>query len=185
MAIQEISKIEEARTFGNLGVVHLFREGNFYRAYDWSAWLMSSFPIGESKNKPLQVSAKQSKEGYITAWVGFPVSSLNKFIPDEEIQLFNPIGDKQIDVTFNLPEEFVKADVDKIREAVDEWKRTIPLSENKKQKREGQEMAEMAPRVTRITDVLSCILSFPLESKSPLEAWEFLRQLRRQVTAIY
>lgn len=185
MTIQDIVKIEEARTSENLSVVHLFHEGNFYRAYDWSAWLMSSFPIGESKNKPLQVSAKQSKDGYITAWVGFPVSSLNKFIPEEEIQLFNPIGDKQIDVTFNLSEEWMNADVEKIREAINEWKRTLPLSDNKKQKREGQEMAEMAPRVTRITDVLSCILSFPLESKSPMDAWEFLRQLRRQVAAIY
>ena len=55
----------------------------------------------------------------------------------------------------------------------------------KKQKREDREVAEIAPRITRMSDVLGRILSFPLESKSPMEAWEFLRQLRQQVAAMF
>ena len=186
MAIAEISKIENDRSKPEqFGVIHLFSESNFYRAHDWSAWLMTTFPFGESVNKALRVSAKRLKDGYIEAWVGFPVSSLGKYVPNDGSVEFNPVSDTQVDVTIALPAEFADADFDSLRGAVDEWKEALPLNEGKKQKREDREVAEIAPRITRMSDVLGRILSFPLESKSPMEAWEFLRQLRQQVAAMF
>jgi hypothetical protein len=41
MTIAEIRKIEEERE-GSLGVIHLQKEGSFYHANDWSAWLAQS-----------------------------------------------------------------------------------------------------------------------------------------------
>ena len=39
MQLKEILSIEENRTEDSRGVIHLFQEGTFYRAYEWSAWL--------------------------------------------------------------------------------------------------------------------------------------------------
>ena len=42
MTITEIRKIEEERK-DQLDVVHLIKEGSFYHANDWSAWLMTKY----------------------------------------------------------------------------------------------------------------------------------------------
>lgn len=84
MTIAEIIEIESARKEPEQwNVVHLLKEGEFYRAHDWSAWLMSVFPFGEALNKPLHITAKRLKDGYIDAWVGFPATSIGKYIPND------------------------------------------------------------------------------------------------------
>lgn len=45
MQLKEILSIEENRTEGSRGVIHLFQEGTFYRAYEWSAWLFTGMCI--------------------------------------------------------------------------------------------------------------------------------------------
>lgn len=184
MTIAEIAQLESNReTKEQFGIVHLLLDGNFYRAYDWSAWLLTKFPIGLAKEKPLNVSAKRLKDNYVEAWVGFPVSSLGKYVPNDGTVTFNPVGDNQIDVTLNI--DFGEATYEDVRAQVDEWKETLPMNEQKKTKREDREVSEAAPRVMRMSDILGQIISFPIESKSPMDAYEFLRQLRQKVAAMF
>ncbi len=186
MTIAEIVEIESNRqTPDQFGIIHLIKENNFYRAHDWSAWLMTKFPMGEAQKKPLNISAKRLKDNYIEAWVGFPLTSLGKYIPNDGTVTFNPINDNQIDITIPLSEEYTSVDPEIFRKHIDEWKESLPMNEQKKTKREDREVTEVAPKITRMSDVLGRIVSFPLESKSPIEAWEFLRQLRQQVAAMF
>ena len=74
---------------------------------------------------------------------------------------------------------------DTIRKAVDDWKMTLPLKEEKADRRKDHEVVEASPRITRISDVISRVISFELESSSPMEAYEFLRVLRRDISAIF
>ena len=185
MTLEDIQKLEQARqSKDKYGVIHLLREANFWRAYDWSAWLMTSYPMGEA-NKPLNVSAKRAKNGYVSAWVGFPVSSLQKFVPEDKYVSFEPVSDTQIDVTIELTDDIREAEYDEIRKAVDEWKENLPLNDSKKNRREGHEASSALPRAMRMSDILAQILAFPLESKSLIECHEFIRDLRRQVSAIF
>lgn len=190
MTIAEIRQIEENRQSPEqYGVIHLLKENSggkeFYRAHDWSAWIMSVYPIGKAVEEPMKVNAKKLKDGYIEVWVGFPAGSLGMYVPDSGTVLFEHVSDNQIDVTIQLPDDVLNTEYETLRNAVDDWKAQQPLDDGKKSRREAQEVAELAPRVTRISDILGSVLSFPLESKSPIEAWEFLRQLRRQVTAMF
>jgi len=186
MTIAEIVEIESNRKSPEqFGVIHLLKESNFYRAHDWSAWLMSTFPMGEAVNSPLRISAKKLKDGYIETWVGFPVTSLGKYVPDDGSVEFSPVSDTQIDIKISLPEDLASADYEAIRAHVDDWKGQLPLNDGGRNKREERKVAEAAPRIMRISDVLGRILAFPLESKSPLDAWEFLRNLRQQVAEMY
>ena len=88
MTIADIIKLETDRN-NSFNVVHLIKEGNFYHANDWSAWLMTKFPIGEAINKPMNVTAKKLKDGYIHAFVGFPVTSIGKYVPNDGSVTFN------------------------------------------------------------------------------------------------
>ena len=54
-----------------------------------------------------------------------------------------------------------------------------------RQKRESREISEAQPRITRITDVITRVISLPLENMSPVDAYDFLRQLRKDIAAIY
>ena len=184
MTIAEIVKIEtdrqDPKTFG---VVHLVKEGNFYHANDWSAWLLANFPVGVAKENPMTPTAKRLKNDYIHVFVGFPVSSLGKFVPQEETAGFNPVSDTQIDVTLNV--DFGDATYDDVRKQVDGWKQSLPLSESRQQKRDSREASDMAPRITRISDIAARILSFQLAERSPMEAWQFLKKLQQDTAALF
>lgn len=182
MKLEEIIKLENLRQEKSQHrTVHLLKEGNFYHAHDWSAWLMVKFPMCE---KPLNVTAKRLKDGYIEAFVGFPCSSIEKYIPNDGSVEFKPASDTMIDVVL-LNAKIGEATEEDIRLQVDEWKESLPLQEGKKQRREDREVAEAAPRIVRFSDVIARIVAMPLEDMSPREAWETLRDLRRQVSSLF
>ena len=182
MTIVDIIKIEADRE-GKANVVHLIKEGNFYHANDWSAWLMTKFPIGEAATKPMRVTAKRLKDGYVQAFVGFPVTSLGKYIPNDGSVLFVPVSDTQIDV--ELPADFGNATVDDLRKMVDEWKETLPMNAEKGNRRHGDEVREAMPRVTRLSDIASRVLSFDIAEHTPMEAMQFVRDLQHDIAALF
>ena len=185
MKIEDIQKLETARqTADTYGRIHLLKEGGFYRAHDWSAWTAVTFPINDAW-KQLNIVAKKMKDGYVDAFVGIPQASLEKYVPNDGTVTFVPVGDEQIDIMINVTDDILTSDYDTVRKAVDDWKSSLPITESKKQGRESREVSEARPRITRISDVIQQILSFPLESKSPMEAFEFLRQLRQDVVALF
>lgn len=187
MVISEIISIENERHDpSQWNVIHFIKEGEFYRAHDWSAWLMSVFPFGEALNKPLHITAKRLKDGYVDAWVGFPATSMSKFIPNDGSIDFKPISDMQIDVAIELPAEIGEVSFENLNQMKEEWKSSLQINENtKKQRREDREVRDAMPKVLRFSEIANLIISFPLESKSPIEAWEFLRQLRKDVALMF
>ena len=182
MTIADIIKIESDRE-GKANIVHLIKEGNFYHANDWSAWLMTKFPVGEAATKPMRVTAKRLKDGYVQAFVGFPVTSLGKYVPNDGSVLFVPVSDTQIDV--ELPADFGDATVDDLRKMVDEWKDTLPMNAEKGNRRHGDEVHEAMPRVTRLSDIASRVLSFDIAEHTPIEAMQFIRDLQHDIAALF
>jgi len=186
MTIAEIIGIETKREeAAQWNVIHLIKEGDWYRAHDWSAWLMTVFPFGEALEKPLKVLAKKLKDGYIDAFLGFPASSIGKYIPNDGSVEFQPISDTQIDVKIELPAEIGEVTFDNLNKLKEDWKNALPLVESRKQKREDRETTAQAPRIVRFSDLIARIISLPIEDMSPKDAWEELRDLRRQVSAMF
>ena len=185
MTIAEIIAIETNRKeAGQWNVIHFVKDGDFYRAHDWSAWLMSACPFGEAVNKPLKVIAKKMKDGYVDAWCGFPASSLGKYIPNDGSVDFKPVSDNQIDVSVELPADIGDVSFENLLALKEEWKNALPLI-GKKQRREDREVAELAPRTVRFSDVIFRIMAIPIEDTSPKEAWDILRDLRREISAMF
>ena len=91
MTIADIIELENNRkspdTFGR---IHFIKEGNFYRAHDISAWLITMMPFSETI-KNVSIIAKKLKDGYIDAFIGFPLTSLDKYIPNDGSVTFVPI----------------------------------------------------------------------------------------------
>ena len=185
MTIADIIELENNRKSPDyFGRIHFIKEGNFYRAHDISAWLITMMPFSEAI-KNVSIIAKKLKDGYIDAFIGFPLTSLDKYIPNDGSVTFVPISDIQIDVIIVPTDDILAASFDEIRKAVDEWKLTLPIKAEKSNRREDREITEQRPRITRITDIINHVLAFPLEDRSPMDAYNFLRDLRRDIVAIF
>lgn len=189
--ISEILEIEKERTEAlTWNVIHLFKEGGFYRAYNWSAWLIVTVAYsddvrkGQSDRKPLNVSRKKTKSGDNDfAFVGFPLKSMEKFIPYHTS--FTPVNDCQIDITIELPATETPISYEVLQQSFDEWKQSIAIQEDKP-KREGvspDEAVQASPR--SITQVMQQVLSFPLESRTPMECMSFISLLKQQLAALF
>lgn len=116
--------------------IHLFQMGDFYRAYEWSAWLISVISYNDevrkqSKDrKPLKLSRKKLANSETTfCFVGFPIKSVEKFIPTRRD--FTSVEDKHIVITIDLPQpkDGTAVTYERLAEAVQKWKSDIPLSD--------------------------------------------------------
>lgn len=74
---QEIITREVERTLDDRMIVHLYQEGSFYRAYEWSAWLchrfINQFKVTHRHFKNIEQSV---------LFVGFLVTSLPKYVAE-------------------------------------------------------------------------------------------------------
>ncbi len=159
-----------------LAVIHLFREGTFYRAYEWSAWLMVRYYT------EMKVTHRVMKSGEDVVFVGFPMTSLDRFTP--EGALVAPDGESCLDVT--LPATAFPPDADTGSQQSDfaNWKQSQPLTEASKKTVTEERLKVERSAHPRLTDVMREIVSYPIEQHSPMECMAFLCQLKRQIADI-
>ena len=105
--IVEILETERKRpTSADFGVVHMYKTGQFYTAYDWSAWIISVISYTDAvrmqtkDRHPLAVMRiKIATSEQTFCKVGFPFKSIEKFCPNR--QGFDGIENDHI--TFRIP----------------------------------------------------------------------------------
>ena len=183
-SIKEIIEAESSElSDGHRDILHLHREGSFYRAYEWSAFLACRYLHEFKANKRVFKGLEQP-----VAFIGFPETSINKWMPEGAEQ--TAIEDKHLAI--RLPEMLFAGDTAEVLDAAfAEWKEAIPLSEtqakgdkkSKSQADNGIVTGNMEGGVT-LTSVMQRILAYPIESKSPLESMAFLADVKRQLAAM-
>ena len=191
--ISDILKIERTRTDkASWNVIHLFKEGGFYRAYEWSAWLICVITYSDEVRKqtqdrrPLTVTHKRLKDGddsYI--FVGFPLNSMDKFIPQRTA--FQPVGDAQIDVIIALPQptDGTELTYDRLSEACANWKTTQPIQEPRKKDAASSVPGGFAAgKRMSITAIMADILAYPLEQHTLLDNTQYLSNVKQQLAAL-
>jgi hypothetical protein len=194
MSIADILEIERNREESSTwNVIHLFKEGSFYRAYEWSAWLTAvvsfndSVRNGTQDRKPLTVTRKKDKNNYGTfVFVGFPLNSIDKYIPNN-IE-FKPISDGQIDIQIELPADIGEISFDAISKKIDEWKDGVPVKEEKQKKGKSDESTPFvmsSDRPMNITGIMTQIIAYPLEQKSPMEVVAFVSSIRKELAMLF
>ncbi len=92
---KEIINQENGRSSTNSMELHLHQEGAFLRAYDWSAWLACRYLHDFKVNKRVFKSIDEP-----VAYIGFPATSLEKWIPEGAEQRF----EDEKDLVVRLPE---------------------------------------------------------------------------------
>lgn len=184
--ITEILDIEENRKEKNaINIIHLFKEGGFYRAYNWSAWLIVTYTYTDdvrkttNDRKPLAVTKKSTKDGDNTfAFVGFPLKSVDKFVP--VYNSFTPVTDSQIDLAIDIECD----DYDSLLEKFNEWKDGLKFTE-KKPKIDNGRCDDIVVKPMTISAIMSAVLAYPLEKRTPIENIEFISHLKAELASIF
>lgn len=169
--------------------IFLHKDGKFFRAYEWSAWLIKTLVCSEAFQKErgdvkiLAANRYVTKKGEYVS-VGFPLESLSKYMPNYEDVDFETIEDYAT-FTVEMPNE-EEVTYEALQAAFMEWKQSLP----EKDTRGGQKVSRSTARVDSegsrvgMFQILSQVMSYPLESKTPSDNAEFIALLKRQLAAL-
>ena len=173
--------------------IHLYKMGDFWRAYEWSAWLISAVSFNDNvrmttkDRKPIHVTRmrRTDVEDATYCFVGFPVKSVEKYIPKRET--FESIDDKHVVITIALPTPTDGSEVtfERLKEAVEKWKENYEIKVQKP-KKEKPSAAPGPMAVARPTGagILVQIMSYPLAERTAVDNIAFISSLKNQITAI-
>lgn len=178
---KEIAERENSRTIADYMEFHLFKEGTFLRAYEWSAFLgcryLHEFKVNKRTFKGIEDPV---------AYIGFPETSLMKWMPEGAEQRVE--DEKHLVV--RLTDMLVIDDLDVMIAAYKEWKDAIPLTESQPGLRKrggGKAVDSDGPDgncPTTLTTIMQRILAFPIESKSPIESMTFLAEVKQRLALL-
>lgn len=212
--IVDILETERKRpTAADFNIVHMYKTGQFYTAYDWSAWIISVISYTDAvRNQtrdrhPLAVTRIKMKDSEQTfCKVGFPFKSIEKFCPLR--QDFEGVENDHITFRIPLPQpqDGTEITFDRLSEAVDKWTETFEIKPPKrtqeemkqiKAQRKAEKAAADAAAATPATTtthapaptnqgggLIQQILAYPLSDSTPMENIAFIQRLKQQITAI-
>lgn len=190
----EIQKIEADRMEpAKWNVIHLLRDGNYWHANEWSAWLMSVIIHNEMKSRypdeeripitPVKKFAKNINGEYV--FVGCQEKSFDKYLPKEMQLNWIPVDNLRIDVEIEFPAELGELSYERLNKMYLDWKAAVPLSKEKTNggRQNGNSHPQSVDSETSpgIFAIVNRILSFPLSHKSPAEAHDFIAEVQQEL----
>lgn len=139
--------------------IRLVKSGEFYRAYNHSAWL---FQCCITEHKVMRKYIKSLKTDIY--YIGFPEKSL-----------FNNIGERKSTKTeYGFDIELMEFEVPD-EDAYETWKTTIETEQSSK----GDFHSLPLAGADAEREVIKLLRDFPLESKTMIECTVFLSELRK------
>ena len=163
--------------------IHLYKMGDFWRGYEWSAWLISVIAFNDNvrmatkDRKPIHVTRmhRTDVENATYCFVGFPVKSVEKYIPERET--FESVDDKHVVITIELPTPTDGSEVtfERLKEAVEKWKENYDIKVQKP-KKEKPSAAPGPMAVARPTGagILAQIMAYPLAERTAVDNIAFI-----------
>jgi hypothetical protein len=192
-------------------IIHLYKTGSFYSAYEWSAWLIAVITFNDEvrmatkDRKPIAVTRipmANSDETFCR--VGFPLKSIEKYIPTR--LNYEAEDDKHLVITVALPQPQDGSEVtyERLSEAVSKWKEAQPLKQPKDKKDSDpqadtdRQPAQGKPKRTLLSliqeaqqqqspsqgGLIMQIMSYQLSQHTPAENYEFIQRLQLQIASI-
>ena len=167
----------------------LHKDGKFYHVYEWSAWLLKTLVCTEELQrergdaKMLQINRFVTKSGeYVLA--GFPLESVSKYIPEYDDLQEMEGGD--LSITITLSDDMQQLSTEQLLTMFEEWKQEQPIKEGRKSTRDIHAGSSQAPTLARsgVFAIISEVLSYPVEQKTPAENIEFISKMKQSIVAL-
>lgn len=178
----------------------MFKEGSFWHAYNWSAWLVCAVTYNNKKHKEAKdsepiavihklIGGKKNPKGSYTM-IGFQMRSIDKYIPKRT--KVETIDDKQMLIEIELPQptDGTALTYERLQNAYEAWKAEQPLSKKDDDEDDGEKPQKPASKPhpqapTVLTSVEAQLLAWPLEQHSPIETINFVAEMKSKLAAIF
>lgn len=168
--------------------IFLHKDGKFFRAYEWSAWLIKTVVCTENMQKERGDAKMLAANRYVTkkgeyASVGFPLESLSKFMVGFNDFDMNPDEDyAEFRLTVFDAETTTYEEIEAQFEA---WKQSLPEKSTATVQKPGR-TSNIDTENGRVGmfQVLSQVIAYPIESKTPAENAEFIAMLKKQLSSL-
>jgi hypothetical protein len=166
----------------------LHKDGKFFRAYEWSAWLIKTVVCTENMQKERGDAKMLAANRYVTkkgeyASVGFPLESLSKFMVGFNDFDMNPDEDyAEFRLTVFDAETTTYEEIEAQFEA---WKQSLPEKSTATVQKPGR-TSNIDTENGRVGmfQILSQVIAYPIESKTPAENAEFIAMLKKQLSSL-
>ena len=169
--------------------IYLHKDGKFFRAYEWSAWLIKTlvctdeFQKERGDAKVLAANRYVTKKGEYVS-VGFPLESLSKYMPNFADVDFSTIED-YAEFTVEMTEYEEMPTYEELLASFESWKKSLP-EKNAGSTKPSRAVANIDTEGGRsgMFQIMSQVLSYPLESKTPSDNAEFIAKLKQQLVSL-
>lgn len=155
MTIQEKLDFEQSRADGTILFIG---EGNFYKAYQESAWLACSLL---HRFKAFRRFVR--KAGCEVVYIGFPKSSLEKFV-----------AGRRYEMKGDTVQVYLNDDEPELSEDYATWLASIPIIS----------LNNSTEKQASLRALCQKVLDYPLEESTPMACVMFLAELRKQIKEI-
>lgn len=169
--------------------IYLHKDGKFFRAYEWSAWLIKTLVCTEEFQKERGDAKVLAANRYVTkkgeyVSVGFPLESLSKYMPNFVDVDFSTIED-YAEFTVEMTEDEEMPTYEELLASFESWKKSLP-EKNAGSTKPSRQVANIDTEGGRsgMFQIMSQVLSYPLESKTPSDNAEFIAKLKRQLVSL-
>lgn len=189
MRLNAALEYEKLRDESNWNKIVLHKDGRFYHAYEWSAWLIKTIVCTVEFQKARQDSSFLMAQRFITknndyVMLGFPIESLSKYIPDyDDVKALE--GD-DIEISISLPPDEGRSS-DSMNNAFGLWREECPVKEqNKGAGKNALKGVSQAAILSRsgIFQIAAQVMSYPVEKSTPAENIEFISNLKQQIAQL-
>lgn len=186
-AALEYEKLRQEKDSWNKVILH--KDGRFYHAYEWSAWLIKTVVCTEEFQRQRNDNTILLAQQFITknnnyVMLGFPVESLSKYIPDY-VDVAGLDGD-DLEITISLPQDD-DVTYEAVRAAFEEWRNGCPVKEHAKNAGKnvlkGVSQAAVLSR-SGMFQIVAQVMAYPVEKSTPAENIEFISNLKQQVAQL-
>lgn len=174
MKLVDIKSIEE-RSQEDLFKIYLIPEGDWYRPYEWSAYLLNNVPSKRvQENKPLKITKKKNsvfKEGMI--YSGLKESFFPNYLPENfepKTIKFDDIDLLVIDVTDCFKENGIA--FEEYPKLLNNFKETFEFLPTKAQDTNNTAINK---------NLVDSILEFSVFDSTPFECCKFIQTLQRKI----
>lgn len=178
----------EKRDCNNLFKIYLVKDGEWMRAYEWSCYLLKLLPSkkqedGISLNYMRKNWSYLPNEGLLV--VGVKEMFLSPFLPTDVEITKETINEHEvfvIDASKYLAETDIS--VETYSKVLLEQKETVELPKQKSFNK-NESNIRCADNNISTSDILKELIEFPIMSKSPLECYEFIRNIQSKIICKY
>ena len=123
---------------------------------------------------------RNSEDSFL--FVGFPLKSLDKFVPNQT--KFEAVTDTQIDIAIKLPDEICELGYEHLADTFDKWKQGQPIQEPKSKPEDHPSGQDRHQTPHTLTGIMNQILAYPLEQRTPMENTIFISTLKQQLAGL-